>query len=97
MILLSGNFQTSSAVFLRLFSLGVIEGMSDKKRADYIIDFIKLKPAMAEFMKKGIHTVGFPDMMTPAFQKAFEGAIKADQEYLHHAKKCKEKYLIIIL
>ena len=60
------------------------EGMSDKRRADRIIDFIKSKPAMTEFTKKGIHTVGFPDVSrrTPAFQKAIEGAIKADQEYL---------------
>ena len=71
-----------SSIFAFIFT--GCEGMSDKERADCIIDFIKSKPAMAEFMKKGIHTVGFPDvsMMSPAIQKAFEGIIKDQQEYL---------------
>ena len=60
------------------------ETMTDKERANYATEFIKAQPAIAEFMQKGIHTIGFPNTnrVKPAFRKIFEDDAKSDQEYL---------------
>jgi GTPase Era involved in 16S rRNA processing len=60
------------------------DGMSSKKRADIITEFIERHPAIALFMQKGIHTVGFPNItrMEPAIAEVYSECRKSDQEHL---------------
>ena len=60
------------------------ENMTDEAKSSYVAEFVKAYPSVAEFMKKGIHTVGFPDIerMKPAVQSMLQEDIRSDQEYL---------------
>ena len=60
------------------------DGLIHKAREDYVTDFIKAKPAIAQFMQKGIHTVSFPDVtkMDPELQRKYNADRKSDQEHL---------------
>ena len=60
------------------------ENMSPEARSDCIADFTKAYPEIAQFMQKGIHTVGFPNItrMQPAFVEAYSEGMKSDREYL---------------
>ena len=75
------------------------EGYTDKERTDHIIlEFIRAYPALAEFMKKGIHTVQFPDIdkLRPELRSYYEEVSKSDQEYLRQlVYSCNDKQVIL--
>ena len=60
------------------------DGFSQEKRAALIAEFTKACPAIAQFMRKGIHPVGFPDVakVKPSFQRMWNEYMKSDQEHL---------------
>ena len=57
------------------------EIMPPKRRADYVADFTEVHPEIAQFMQKGLHTVGFPNVskLSPKLQSK---DMKSDQEHL---------------
>lgn len=73
------------------------ENMTDETKTNYVAEFIEAYPAIAEFMKKGVHTVGFPDVdrMKPAVGSMLKEDIRADQAYLRQlVYSCDENKLV---
>ena len=60
------------------------ESFTEEKRKSIIANYVRSKPALAKFMKKGIYTVGFPDLdqLLPMPRRAVEEGVKSDQEHL---------------
>ena len=93
---ITGQFSDELSSTSALIIMGC-ENMTDEAKTNYVAEFIKAYPAIAEFMKKGIHTVGFPDVdqMKPAVRSMLEEDIKSDQEYLRQlVYSCDENKLV---
>lgn len=72
------------------------DGYDQPQKEDVVKDFTESKPAIAGFMEKGIHPVGFPDMakLKPKLKEAYEEDARSDQEELRRLiYSCDDKKL----